>query len=439
MWSDASERYWTPVAEIFSASNKLQYQLKVEASLADVQAKLGLISNKDANKIKNAISKVTLNRVKEIEKDIHHDLMAVVNALSEAAGDSGEFVHLGATSNDIQDTVLALQLNESRNILLNLLDELSGVIAHHANKHKNTACIGRTHGQFAVPTTVGFKFANFLYELHLAKMELFNSRINLSKFSGAVGNYATSMRMDVEEELFKVLELIPCDISTQVVPRVIHSQFLNSLALIASVIERISKEIRNLQRSEINEWQEPFSEKQVGSSAMPHKRNPHKSERISGLVRIIRSNVAISLENIALEHERDISHSSVERVIIPESSNLLYYITKSMISILNGLNINVESITRNLERADKSKSEQILNNISKNLGRQKGHELLRKHVNSDNFKESMFSDAELLKYISKTELDNIFNTFNTGLATTKVEMIIDRYNSKWKSYRTNII
>jgi adenylosuccinate lyase len=270
-------------------------------------------------------------------------------------------------------------------------------------------------------------------------MELFNSRINLSKFSGAVGNYATSMRMDVEEELFKVLELIPCDISTQVVPRVIHSQFLNSLALIASVIERISKEIRNLQRSEINEWQEPFSEKQVGSSAMPHKRNPHKSERISGLVRIIRSNVAISLENIALEHERDISHSSVERVIIPESSNLLYYITKSMISILNGLNINVESITRNLERADKSKSEQILNNISKNLGRQKGHELLRKHVNSDNFKESMFSDAELLKYISKTELDNIFNTFNTGLATTKVEMIIDRYNSKWKSYRTNII
>jgi adenylosuccinate lyase len=437
VWSDASERYKTPVAKIFSQETKLHYQLTVEATLAEVQSQLGIISDKDAENIKNAIPKVTVKRVQEIEKETHHDLMAVVNALSEVAGPSGEYVHLGATSNDIQDTVLALQLKETKKLLLELLDELSDSIVNLAIKYKDTACIGRTHGQFAVPTTIGFKFANFLYELHLAKMELYKSQIHLSKFSGAVGNFATSMRMDIEENLFSILDLEPCAISTQVVPRVVHSQFLNSLALIASVIERISKEIRNLQRSEINEWQEPFSQTQVGSSAMPHKRNPHKSERISGLARIIRSNVLVALENIALEHERDISHSSVERIIIPESTNLLYYIAKSMISILNGLKINLEAISKNLKKADKGKSEQILNVLSQNLGRQKGHELLRKHVESENFKESLYNDAELLNYVSTETLDEIFSTINTGLSSTKVDMILEKYNTDWKNYNLN--
>ncbi len=435
MWSDASERYKTPIASIFSAEEKLKFQLRVEVSLAKIQSKLGIISDADAIIIEESAKKVEYARVKEIENEIHHDLMAVVKALSEKAGKTGENVHLGATSNDIQDTVLAMQMEKAKSTLLDLLDELSETLYQLATDNKGVACIGRTHGQFAVPTTVGFKFANFLYELYLAKQEIQSSKVSLAKFSGAVGNYASSMRMDVEELLLQELNLKSCIISTQVVPRVVHSKFLHSLALCASVIERISKEIRNLQRSEINEWQEPFSKKQVGSSAMPHKRNPHKSERISGLARIIRSNVAVSLENISLEHERDISHSSVERVIIPESTNLLYYITKSMISILNGLSINTENIENNLTKADNSKSEQILNIISKTVGRQIGHDILLKHVHSQNYKDSLLNDEELMKHISQQELLDIFSHHNTGLAKEKVEIVLSEHESKWKFYR----
>lgn len=437
VWSDAADRYKTPIAEIFSAENKLKFQLEVEVNLSKVQAELGLIPEDDALQIATAALTVKLERVLEIEKEIHHDLMAVVKALTEAAGEAGKYVHLGATSNDIQDSVLAMQMKETKLKLLDLLDSLSGILATHALSHKETACIARTHGQFAIPTTVGFKFANFLYELQLAKSELFQSKIHLSKFSGAVGNYASSMRMDIEEKLLAKLDLEPCLISTQVVPRVVHSQFLNSFALVASVIERISKEIRNLQRSEINEWQEPFSEKQVGSSAMPHKKNPHKSERISGLARIIRSNVAISLENIALEHERDISHSSVERVVIPQSANLLFYITTSMISILTGLKFNLPSIEKNLRNADKSKSEQILIQMTKTLGRQEAHELIRKHIDSDDFRDSIYKDKTILNHISEIDLDLIFSTANVGLATTKVDLVLEEYNGIWKKYRRN--
>lgn len=435
MWSDAAERYKTPIADIFSAENKLKYQLKIEVALSEVQAQLGIIPVEAAEQIAKAALKVQLERVQKIDNEIHHDLMAVVKALTEVAGEAGQYVHLGATSNDIQDTVLALQMSEVKTKLLDLLDNLSSILATHALSQQNTACIGRTHGQFAIPTTIGFKFANFLYELHLAKLELYQSKVNLSKFSGAVGNYASTMRLDIEQHVFEKLELEPCLISTQVVPRVVHSQFMNSLALIASVIERISKEIRNLQRSEINEWQEPFSKKQVGSSAMPHKKNPHKSERISGLARVIRSNVAISLENIALEHERDISHSSVERVIIPQSANLLFYITSSMVSILSGLKFNLSSIAENLQKADKGKSEQILIHMTKSLGRQDAHELLRKHIESNNFKESIFNDAEITKHISKAVLEDIFSTINTGIASKKVEMVLEEFNSVWKYYR----
>lgn len=435
MWSDASERYKTPIAKIFSAEQKLSFQLQVEVSLAKIQSKLGIISDTDAKVIEESAKNVEYGRVKEIENEIHHDLMAVVKALSEKSGKSGEKVHIGATSNDIQDTVLALQMEKAKSSLLDVLDELSEILYQLAADNKDIACIGRTHGQFAVPTTVGFKFANFLYELYLAKEEIQRSKVNLAKFSGAVGNYASSMRMDVEDLIMKELKLESCVISTQVVPRVVHSQFLHSLALCASVIERISKEIRNLQRSEINEWQEPFSQKQVGSSAMPHKRNPHKSERISGLARIIRSNVAVSLENISLEHERDISHSSVERVIIPESTNLLYYIVKSMVSILTGLTINFENIENNLAKADNSKSEQILNIISKTVGRQKGHEILLKHVHSKTYRNSILNDEEIMKYISHEEIDDIFSQHNTGLAKEKVEMVLSEYESKWKFYR----
>ncbi len=437
MWSDASSRYNTPISGIFSAENKLKLQLLVEAKLASTQAKLNIIDQEDANNINQALKHVDLSRVNEIEKEIHHDVMSVVKAIAEKSGSAGGKVHLGATSSDIQDTVLALQLVKSRRLLLDKLDKLSEVIANLAEKYKDLPMIGRTHGQFAVPIVVGFKFANYLYELHLAKENLFGTSINLSKFSGAVGNYASSMRMDIESELLESLELKPTKISTQVVTRLIHAQYMNALALCSSIIERIAKEIRNLQRSEINEWMEPFMQHQVGSSSMPHKKNPHKSERISGLSRVIRGNVAIALENISLEHERDITHSSVERIIIPESTNLLYYITEEIIKILDNLVINEINIKRNLEKAsDVSKTEEILKHLVPAIGRQRGHEMLRKHALSKNFKDSLLTDNEILKHISKEKLADILNTENVGLSKPKIEQILKLYHEKWRMYRS---
>lgn len=436
MWSDASKRYRTEIADIFSAENKLQLQMKVEATLAKVQANLGLISQNEAEQINLARNLVKIERVEEIEKEIHHDLMAMVRSLAEQAGEAGKKVHLGATSNDIQDTVLALQLVQAKDMLLDGLDLTSETLYNLTKSTRDLACIGRTHGQFAVPTTTGFKFANFLYELQLAKEYLLDAKVNLAKFSGAIGNYASIGRTDIEELLFQELDLEACKISTQVVSRVVHANFMNALALNASVLERISREIRNLQRSEIGEWYEPFSSKQVGSSAMPHKRNPHKSERVSGLARIIRNNVAVALENIALEHEREITHSSVERIIIPESANLLLYITKQMNYILEGLEISRQHITNNLHKAaGKAKSEQILKRLVDYVGRQDGHELIRKHVNAENFKESVLNDEEILEYISSEELLTIFADINTGKAIEKVDQILKLYENSWKIYR----
>ncbi|MHA2248826.1 MAG: adenylosuccinate lyase [Candidatus Kariarchaeaceae archaeon] len=436
MWSDASKRYKTQIADIFSENNKLSLQLRVEAELAKVQAKLNLISEEEAALIAKATQEVTITRVKAIESEIHHDVMAVVKALSEKSGKAGEKVHLGATSSDIQDTILALQLTESKILLLDILDELSSNLITLADKYASEACIGRTHGQFAVPTTVGFKFANYLYELYLAKCSLHKTPTHIAKFSGAVGNYASLMRSDIEIKLLQNLGLEPAEISTQVVTRVLQSQYMHSLALCASVIERISKEIRNLQRSEIQEWLEPFSGKQVGSSAMPHKRNPHKSERISGLARIIRSNVGVSLENIALEHERDISHSSVERIIIPESSNLLYYITDQMNKILKNLEINKGKIRINLRNASASaSSEQILRLLVPIIGRQEGHSLLRNHVTSKDFEQSILSDEKITKYIPRDRLEEIIKSINVGLAVKKTKQIIDFHAQQWTKYR----
>ena len=301
---------------------------------------------------------------------------------------------------------------------------------------KITPTIGRTHGQHAIPTTIGFKFANYLYEIQLAKEEIFNSKIDISKFSGAVGNYASSNREDIERILLKKLNLEPAKISTQVLSRVVIAKFLTSIALGASVLERISKEIRNLQRSEINEWIEPFKSNQVGSSAMPHKRNPHKSERISGLSRIVRNNVSVALENISLEHERDITHSSVERIIIPASLNLFYFMVSEMNYILSNLEINLDSVNLNLMKSQgKDKSEEILTILSSKISRQEAHELLRNHVNSENFQLSVLDDTNITSLIDKQILKNIFANTKTGLSVAKTEDILKLYKSEWSNYR----
>jgi adenylosuccinate lyase len=232
------------------------------------------------------------------------------------------------------------------------------------------------------------------------------------------------------------LNLEPAKISTQVLSRVVIAKFLTSIALGASVLERISKEIRNLQRSEINEWIEPFKSNQVGSSAMPHKRNPHKSERISGLSRIVRNNVSVALENISLEHERDITHSSVERIIIPASLNLFYFMVSEMNYILSNLEINLDSVNLNLMKSQgKDKSEEILTILSSKISRQEAHELLRNHVNSENFQLSVLDDTNITSLIDKEILKNIFANTKTGLSVGKTEDILKLYKSEWSNYR----
>ena len=436
MWGDASNRYKTKITSIFSAENKLKLQLMIECKLIETLSELGIVDNKASEVIENAAKLVTLDRVHEIESEIHHDIMAMVKALSEKAGEYGQYVHYTATSNDINDTTLALQLSEAKTLILDNLDVLSENIIKLIENYKVTPTIGRTHGQHAIPTTIGFKFANYLYEIQLAKEEIFNSKIDISKFSGAVGNYASSNREDIERILLKKLNLEPAKISTQVLSRVVIAKFLTSIALGASVLERISKEIRNLQRSEINEWIEPFKSNQVGSSAMPHKRNPHKSERISGLSRIVRNNVSVALENISLEHERDITHSSVERIIIPASLNLFYFMVSEMNYILSNLEINLDSVNLNLMKSQgKDKSEEILTILSSKISRQEAHELLRNHVNSENFQLSVLDDTNITSLIDKEILKNIFANTKTGLSVGKTEDILKLYKSEWSNYR----
>jgi adenylosuccinate lyase len=435
MWSDGYIRYNTEISNIFSAENKLKLQLQVELTLAEVQEELDMIPKGTTDKLREVIDEVSLERVHEIEKEIHHDLMAMVKAFAEKAGDYGEYIHNTATSMDVQDTVMALQLVQARKRLMDRGIKLMDVLSSLTEKYKTTPQLGRTHGQFAVPTTVGFKLANFLYEFILAFERLKQTQVNLSKFSGAIGNYASSMRLDVEEKLLKKLGLKPVLISTQVVTRQVQADFVNSLAIIAGIIERFAKEVRHLQRSEIAEWYEPRVETQVGSSAMPHKRNPHKSERLNGLARILRANTIVTFENIALEHERDITNSSNERLVIPENVVLLDYMLKEMIYLVDGLVVNEKGIMLNLQKASVSKSEQILKLLIDKVGRQGGHELLRKHVEAENYQEAVLNDPEIIKHIDVEQLSSIFEEINTGLSIEKTEQVLDFYKSlNFKSF-----
>lgn len=427
MWSDGYARYNTDLSSIFSTENKLRLQIQIETVLAEVQEKLGMIPVGTSAAIQAAAPKVTVARVQEIEREIHHDLMAMVKALSEQAGVSGEYIHNTATSMDIQDTVLALQLLQARDILLAEGKKVMDAFDSKAIEYKDTPILGRTHGQFAVPTTIGFKFANYLYEFSLAFQNLMDIPLHLSKFSGAVGNYASSNRLDIESKVLKQLGLEPAKISTQVITRQIHARFLFATAQIAAIIERFAKEVRNLQRSEIQEFAEPRVKNQVGSSAMPHKRNPHKSERLNGLARVLRANVQVGLENIALEHERDITNSAPERLVIPENAVVLHYMLKQVYNIISHLDINLKAINRNIQRATVAKSEQILKSLIDKVGRQSGHELLREHVEDEDFRAAVLGDSRITDLISEEQLVQIFDDVSVGLAPKKVLQIHEFY------------
>ena len=370
---------------IWEEENKLQKILDVEAALARAHAKVGNIPEESARVIseKANVRYVKPERVKEIEAEIHHDIMAVVKVLSEVCGEHGKYVHLGATSNDIIDTANALLIKESLEIVLKDLRELRTILKKLAKEHKYTVCIGRTHGQHAVPTTYGMKFAIWLDEIQrqIDRIEQAKDRLLVGQMSGAVGTMASfgEKGMEIQRLVMEDLKLKPARISNQIIQRDIYAELMSILALIASTLDKIALEIRNLQRTEILEVSEPFGKKQVGSSTMPHKRNPIRSEKICGLARIIYSNVIPALLNNPLWHERDLTNSSVERVILPETFMLLDEMLKNMKKVLSGLEFFPGNIKRNLYLTNNLIMAEplMLKLTEKGMGRQEAHEIVR--------------------------------------------------------------
>ena len=340
---------------VFEEENKLKAMLLVEAALARAHAEVGNIPAEDAERIWEVATSgaVRLERVKEIEAEIRHETMAVVRALAEACGPSGRYVHLGATSSDILDTALALQLKEALSILEGRLAELTALLAEMAEEHKHTIMVGRTHGQHALPITLGFKLAVWTAEMlrHLERLEQCRDRVLVGKMSGAVGTMAGlgPRALEIQERVMSILGLRPAGITTQVIQRDRLAELVCLLAMVASTLDKMATEVRELQRTEIGELAEPFDERaQVGSSTMPHKRNPVVCERICGLAKVVRSLVVPALENIPTWHERDLTQSSAERFIIPEALILVDYMAYLMIRVLSGLVIKPDRMARNL-------------------------------------------------------------------------------------------
>ncbi|MFA6530470.1 MAG: adenylosuccinate lyase [Candidatus Micrarchaeia archaeon] len=416
--SPFEERYATEMNSVFEEENRLRKWMDVEIALAKAHAELGVIPKDAVKKLEEASKKVKLVRVKEIENEIHHDLMAMVKALTEQAGDAGKYVHLGSTSYDIEDTATALIFRDAINILEARLKSFAELLRTLAKKHKKTVCIGRTHGQHAVPTTYGLKFAIY-YQECLRNIERLNEakkRIYVGKMAGATGTMATFMGEGIktQEKVMKTLGLTPAKASNQVVQRDRHAEVLFDLALIAAMLEKIAKEVRNLQRTEILEVSEPFGAKQVGSSTMPQKRNPHKSERVCSIARLVRANVTTALENISLEHERDLTNSANERAIFAESFIATDYMLKEMAKILGGLEFFEQNIERNLELTKGLiMAERLMIYLvsEKGMGRQDAHEKVRQ-LAQESFRKGTHLKDEVKKaglQLSDKELETIFN------------------------------
>ncbi|MDI6603427.1 MAG: adenylosuccinate lyase, partial [Patescibacteria group bacterium] len=428
--------------EIFDEEKKLEQQLRVEAALAEALADFGKISRKAARIIKEKanLKFVKLKRVKEIEKETKHDIMAMVKALTEVAGPAGKYVHLTATSYDIVDTVQALQIKEAMEILFKKGRELLKICLNLCQKYKGLIMIGRTHGQHALPITLGFKFANYADKIGEDLKRLTeDKKYILGKFSGAVGNYASQKKLGLsgtfEKKIMEKLGLEAVDISTQVVPRENIARIICDLAVFAGTIEQIAREIRNLQRTEISELAEPFREKQVGSSAMPQKRNPWESENICSNVRVIRSCVYPALENIALEHERDLTNSAAERAILPTIFVLMDDVLGRMNKILTGLRVFPGKIRQNLELTRGGVlAEAILTElVDRGMGRQTAYEILRKssikasRLRQD-LKDVLLGNKEISKFLTKEDLEKIMDYKNyIGFSVEKTEKIIKKW------------
>ena len=410
------ERYSRPqMKKIWSEGNKFDQWLKVEIAVCEAWAELGEIPRKDMAKIRKAI--YSLSDIAKFLKVTHHDMTAFLKAVAESLGKESRFIHLGLTSSDVIDTALALQLTQAVDILANDIAGLISVLETKAIEHKHTIMMGRTHGVHAEPTTLGLKMALWTEEMKRNAQRLAEARENISvgKISGAVGTYAT-VPPQVEKMACGRLGLRPAPISSQIIQRDRHAQFVTTLAIIASSLEKFATEIRGLQRTEVREVEEPFEEGQTGSSAMPHKRNPELCERICGLARLIRGHALTSLENIALWHERDISHSSAERIILPDSCLALDYMLSVFTLVMKGLKVYPENMRRNIELTQGIIFSQrvLLALIDKGLTREEAYKLVQRDAmkaweKRKSFLSLLKADRRITAHLTKLELDSLFD------------------------------
>ncbi|HET9981338.1 MAG TPA: adenylosuccinate lyase [Ktedonobacterales bacterium] len=343
------ERYTRPeMARVWSDENKLDTWLRVELLVCEGWAREGVISAEDMAKLREAT--YDLARARELEQEIHHDVISFLRSVQERLGPEGRLLHLGLTSSDMLDTALAVQLVQAGALLREQLDALTETTTQAALRYRQTLMVGRTHGIHAEPTTFGFKLAMWVDELRRCRARLDHAidTIAVGAISGAVGTHAT-VPPSIEEYVCAELGLRPAPVSTQIIQRDRHAEFVGALALIGSSLDKMAQEIRHLQRTELSEAFEPFGAQQQGSSAMPHKRNPEKCERICGLARVLRGHAVTAMENVALWHERDISHSSVERVIMPDSTILIDYMLAKLTDLIKHLVVYPDRMRQNLE------------------------------------------------------------------------------------------
>ncbi len=410
------ERYSRPqMKRVWSDENKFAKWLDVEIAVCEAGADLGVIPREAVSKIK--LGWVNLKRMEEILKETHHDMTAFLGSVAESLGSESRFIHLGLTSSDVIDTALSLQLVEATELLTRDIKELISVLAEKAIKYKYTPMVGRTHGVHAEPTSFGLKLALWVEEMNRNRLRLNEAMkaVAVGKISGAVGTYAM-LSPEVEEKACARLRLTPAPVSSQILQRDRHAQFVTTLAIISSSLEKFATEIRSLQRTETREVEEPFGSGQTGSSAMPHKRNPELCERVCGLARLVRGYALTSMENITLWHERDISHSSTERIILPDSCLILDYSLALFTSVMKGLQIYPQRMKRNLEltRGLIFSQRVMLALIDKGLSRQKAYELVQRKAmkawkGNRNFLSLLKADPEITAILPSRELEPLFD------------------------------
>jgi adenylosuccinate lyase len=411
------DRYTRPeMGKIWESKNRYAKWLEVEVTACEAMAKEGLIPKQAFENIKRKAN-FSVDRILQIEEETKHDVIAFLTNVAEYVGEDARYIHLGLTSSDILDTSFALLLKDAMNLIINDTSAFMGIVKEKAEEHKYTVMIGRSHGIHAEPITFGLKLAVWYSEMkrNLRRLEEALDVISYGKLSGAVGTFA-NIPPKIEAFVCKKLGLKPAEISTQILQRDRHAQYFASLAVLAGTLEKIATEIRHLQRTEVLEAEEAFEKGQKGSSAMPHKKNPIGSENVSGLARLVRSNALASLENMALWHERDISHSSVERVIGPDSTILIDYMLNRLGRIIKNLEVYPKHMAENLNRLKGLiHSQQVLMKLaSMGLSREKAYEMVQRNAlkawkTGTGFKELLLEDQAIQKHLSEKDIEEIFS------------------------------